>query len=68
MRDADAARPGHRQGAGVVRCPIIRNETTTAFANRSRERFKSLTGQIEAVNEAICDARPALAEPGGTGP
>ncbi len=22
------------------------------------ERFRSLTGQIEAVNEAICDARP----------
>ena len=25
------------------------------------ERFQSLTGQIEAVNEAICDARPPLA-------
>ena len=25
------------------------------------ERFRSLTGQIEQVNEAICDARPALA-------
>ena len=24
------------------------------------ERFRSLTGQIEAVNEAICDTRPAL--------
>jgi hypothetical protein len=24
------------------------------------ERFKSLTGQIEQVNEAICDARPPL--------
>ena len=24
------------------------------------ERFKSLTGQIAEVNEAICDARPAL--------
>ena len=24
------------------------------------ERFRSLTGQIEQVNEAICDARPAL--------
>ncbi|MGH3275724.1 MAG: DUF6788 family protein [Streptosporangiaceae bacterium] len=24
------------------------------------ERFRSLTGQIEAVNEAICDARPPL--------
>jgi hypothetical protein len=32
------------------------------------ERFRSLTGQIEAVNEAICDARPALSEPGGTAP
>jgi hypothetical protein len=32
------------------------------------ERFKSLTGQIEAVNEAICDARPPLAQPGGTAP
>ncbi len=29
------------------------------------ERFRSLTGQIEAVNEAICDARPPAAEPGG---
>ena len=28
------------------------------------ERFKSLTGQLEQVNEAICDARPALAGPG----
>jgi hypothetical protein len=32
------------------------------------ERFKSLTGQIEAVNEAICDARPPLAVPGGPAP
>ena len=24
------------------------------------ERFKSLTGQIAEVNEAICDARPPL--------
>jgi hypothetical protein len=32
------------------------------------ERFRSLTGQIEQVNEAICDARPPLAEPGGTAP
>jgi hypothetical protein len=32
------------------------------------ERFRSLAGQIEAVNEAICDARPALGEPGGTAP
>ncbi|MBO0809478.1 MAG: hypothetical protein J2P32_14365 [Actinobacteria bacterium] len=30
------------------------------------ERFKSLTGRIEAVNEAICDARPLVAEPGAT--
>ena len=29
-------------------------------------RFRELTGQIEAVNEAICDARPA--EPGGLAP
>jgi hypothetical protein len=28
------------------------------------DRFRSLTGQIEVVNEAICDARPPLAEPG----
>jgi hypothetical protein len=28
------------------------------------ERFKALTGQIEAVNEAICGARPALGGPG----
>jgi hypothetical protein len=27
------------------------------------ERFKSLTGQIAEVNEAICDARPALPQP-----
>lgn len=27
------------------------------------ERFRSLTGQIEQVNEAICDACPALARP-----
>ena len=32
------------------------------------ERFRELTGQIEAVNEAICDARPPLAEPGETAP
>ncbi|HEY5360957.1 MAG TPA: DUF6788 family protein [Streptosporangiaceae bacterium] len=32
------------------------------------ERFRSLTGQIEQVNEAICDARPALGEPGGAAP
>jgi hypothetical protein len=32
------------------------------------ERFRSLTGQIEQVNEAICDARPALAGPGATAP
>jgi hypothetical protein len=32
------------------------------------ERFKSLTGQIEQVNEAICNARPPLAGPGGTAP
>jgi hypothetical protein len=32
------------------------------------ERFKELTGQIEAVNEAICDARPPVAEPGGPAP
>jgi hypothetical protein len=27
------------------------------------ERFRSLTGQIEQVNEAICDTRPVLSEP-----
>jgi hypothetical protein len=32
------------------------------------ERFRALTGQIEAVNEAICAARPPLAEPGVTAP
>jgi hypothetical protein len=32
------------------------------------DRFKALTGQIEAVNEAICDARPALSEPGARAP
>ena len=32
------------------------------------ERFRALTGQIEAVNEAICDARPALTEPGAPAP
>jgi len=26
------------------------------------ERFKSLTGQIAEVNEAICDARPPLGQ------
>jgi hypothetical protein len=31
-------------------------------------RFRDLTGQIEQVNEAICDARPPLAAPGGTAP
>ena len=30
------------------------------------ERFRSLTGQIEAVNEAICHARPAV--PSGAAP
>jgi hypothetical protein len=28
------------------------------------ERFRSLAGQIEAVNEAICDARAAVSGPG----
>jgi hypothetical protein len=28
------------------------------------ERFKSLTGQIGQVNEAICDARPVPGQPG----
>jgi hypothetical protein len=32
------------------------------------ERFRSLTGEIEQVNEAICDARPALASPDGPAP
>jgi hypothetical protein len=32
------------------------------------ERFRALAGQIEQVNEAICDARPVLARPGGTAP
>lgn len=32
------------------------------------ERFRSLTGQIEAVNEAICDSRPPLAEPSAVAP
>jgi hypothetical protein len=32
------------------------------------ERFRSLTGQIEAVNEAICDARPPLAGAGEAAP
>ena len=27
------------------------------------ERFRALTGQIEQVNEAICDARPPLTPP-----
>jgi hypothetical protein len=33
-----------------------------------RARFRSLTGQIEAVNEAICDARPPSAGPGAMAP
>jgi hypothetical protein len=32
------------------------------------ERFRALTGQIEQVNEAICEARPALGEHGGPAP
>ena len=32
------------------------------------ERFRSLTGQIEQVSEAICDARPTLARPGAAAP
>jgi len=32
------------------------------------ERFRALTGQIEAVNEALCDARPPSAGPGATAP
>lgn len=31
-------------------------------------RFRSLTGQIEQVNEAICDARPPLPAPGEAAP
>ena len=32
------------------------------------DRFRSLAGQIEQVNEAICDARPPLAAPGAMAP
>ena len=32
------------------------------------ERFRSLTGQIEQVNGAICDARPPSAGPGAVAP
>jgi hypothetical protein len=32
------------------------------------ERFRALTGLIEQVNEAICDARPPVAEPGTVAP
>ena len=32
------------------------------------ERFRALAGEIEQVNEAICDARPPLAPPGETAP
>lgn len=32
------------------------------------DRFRSLTGQIEAVNEAICDGRGPLAVPGEAAP
>ena len=32
------------------------------------ERFRSLAGQIEAVNEAICDARPPSEQPGAAAP
>ena len=32
------------------------------------ERFRLLAGQIEAVNEAICDARPPLGQPGAMAP
>ncbi len=32
------------------------------------ERFRSLAGQIEQVNEAICHARPPLAGPGAMAP
>ena len=32
------------------------------------DRFRSLAGQIEAVNEAICDARPPLAQPAAMAP
>lgn len=32
------------------------------------ERFRLLTGQIEQVNEAICDARPPLGQPRAAAP
>jgi hypothetical protein len=32
------------------------------------ERFRSLAGQIEAVNEAICDARPPSEQPAAMAP
>jgi hypothetical protein len=32
------------------------------------ERFRDLTGQIEQVNEAICDARPVSGGPGEAAP
>src|SRR5712664_3224113 len=47
-QDGDGA-PAARHGAGEG-----------GAGSRRVERFKSLTGQIAEVNEAICDARPAL--------
>jgi len=35
---------------------------------REWERFRLLAGQIEQVNEAICDARPPLGQPRATAP
>ena len=32
------------------------------------ERFRLLAGQIEAVNETICDARPPLEDPAAAAP
>jgi uncharacterized protein DUF6788 len=32
------------------------------------ERFRELTSRIEAVNEAICDARPGSGDPGAPAP
>ena len=61
--------PGGQGGKTVTTHPRPGPELGKAEREAGEwERFRALTGQIEEVNEAICDARPALAGPGAAGP
>jgi len=77
-RCAQPGHPGHGPQYNLTRW--VRGKTVTAHLRPGPElekavrevgeweRFKSLTGQIAEVNEAICDARPALPHAAATAP